>query len=323
MSLSSPPSKLLSYLRLCRLPNLFTAFADVAMGSCFVRGALLPDGTLIALLGASGCLYVAGMILNDVYDLEVDRVERPQRPLPSGAIDFKWARKLGYLLLLTGIAFSWLAGWLDPTSARTTFVHWRSGLIGTTLAACVVAYDSFAKGTFLGPIVMGSCRFLNVLLGMSIAVVSESSGFGWFTPAQAAVAAGIGIYIMGVTYFARSEATESNRVMLVTALVVVLCGLALLAFFPKFGLARPLAITQPAWWPAVIATLSLFIIRPAMRAVKHPEPRVVQAAIKHFIISLITLDAALTFAMAGMLPSLLVLSLLIPLLALGKWVYST
>ncbi len=324
IALAPPPSKLLSYLRLFRLPNAFTALADVAMGSCFVQGAASPNGSLVALLLSSGSLYTSGMILNDVYDVEVDRIERPRRPLPSGAIDLGWARRLGYGLLVVGILLAWAAPWFAANESRP-IAPWRSGTVGTVLAACVVLYDRFAKSTILGPFVMGSCRFFNVLLGMSIAVAAtgDRSSFWGFTADQAAVALGIGVYIVGVTLFARSEAADSNRVLLVAALVVVLSGLALLALFPKLGLGRPLAIAQPAWWPAVIAILGLFIIRPAMRAVSNPEPRMVQAAIKHFIVSLITLDAAVTFAMAGLLPSLLVLALLAPMLALGKWVYST
>ena len=38
-------SPLLAYLRLFRLPNVFTAAADVLMGHLFVRGSLQPVGT--------------------------------------------------------------------------------------------------------------------------------------------------------------------------------------------------------------------------------------------------------------------------------------
>ena len=42
LSSSKPPSKLLSWLRLMRLPNVFTALADVTMGYLFVRHELTP-----------------------------------------------------------------------------------------------------------------------------------------------------------------------------------------------------------------------------------------------------------------------------------------
>ena len=38
------------------------------------------------LTAASSCLYLAGMALNDYADREVDAVERPGRPIPSGRV---------------------------------------------------------------------------------------------------------------------------------------------------------------------------------------------------------------------------------------------
>ena len=80
---------LLAYLRLMRLPNVFTALSNVAMGFAFARDWNRPFGTsdailLACLAGASALLYTAGMVLNDVFDYDVDRQERPFRPLPSG-----------------------------------------------------------------------------------------------------------------------------------------------------------------------------------------------------------------------------------------------
>ena len=103
---SETPSWLQSYLALLRLPNVFTALADVAMGFFFVIGAadqagwafsddpqpsLLPIAlwTLGLLAAASALLYSAGMVLNDVFDLELDREEQPDRPLPSGRIPLR------------------------------------------------------------------------------------------------------------------------------------------------------------------------------------------------------------------------------------------
>jgi len=79
---SADSSKLLAYLQLFRAPNVFTAIADVAMGFVFVTGSLQPVGGFLCLALASCLLYTAGMILNDVYDFDVDLKERPSRPLP-------------------------------------------------------------------------------------------------------------------------------------------------------------------------------------------------------------------------------------------------
>ena len=49
-----PPSLLLSYLRLCRIPNVFTSFADVAMGYLFVHRGVEHWEAFVTLLAASG-----------------------------------------------------------------------------------------------------------------------------------------------------------------------------------------------------------------------------------------------------------------------------
>ena len=50
------------------------------------RVGAAPAGTVAVVAVAMALFYTAGMILNDVADLEVDRRERPERPLPSGAV---------------------------------------------------------------------------------------------------------------------------------------------------------------------------------------------------------------------------------------------
>ncbi|MDZ7619161.1 MAG: UbiA family prenyltransferase, partial [Patescibacteria group bacterium] len=92
-------------MELLRLPNIFTAAADVAMGVLFVTplvGAV--DTVALALLvGASCLLYASGVVLNDVFDVQQDAQHRPERPIPSGRMPLSLARTLGWLLLLAGV----------------------------------------------------------------------------------------------------------------------------------------------------------------------------------------------------------------------------
>ena len=85
----SPDSPLRAYLELLRLPNLFTAAADVAMGFLFVRAtwaAPRHDWLLVPVALASILLYASGVVLTDVFDRTIDSRQRPERPLPSGRI---------------------------------------------------------------------------------------------------------------------------------------------------------------------------------------------------------------------------------------------
>lgn len=315
-------SKLLAYLQLFRAPNVFTAIADVAMGFVFVAGSLQPVGGFVCLAIASCLLYTAGMILNDVYDYDVDLSERPARPLPSGRISRRRAQSLGYAMLAAGVV---LASCVSLFASLEPPLIWRSGAVALLLATSVVAYDKILKKTPLGPLAMGSCRFLNVLLGMSIAASGEITPLG-FDASQLVVAGGIGVYITGVTWFARTEARESNRMLLTFGVVLMAVGVMMLAFFPKFAppeLARRFHIEPTFVWPMALFLLTVSILRRGLMAVANPSPEQVQAAVKQCILSLIVLDASVALLMADWPYSVGILALLAPTLLLGKWVYST
>ncbi|MBN2292586.1 MAG: UbiA family prenyltransferase [Pirellulales bacterium] len=301
-------SKMLAYAQLLRLPNVFTAMADVAMGFIFVRDVgdfghrdLVELALLIA---ASSSLYLAGMVLNDCYDYESDKKERPQRPLPSGRIGRKTAARLGWGLLACGpilaVAAAFSIGSTRPLS------------VAVALAVCVVLYDGPLKNTLLGPLAMGVCRMLNVLLGMSAA------GIDWGTE-NWLVAAAVGVYIAGVTFFARTESERSDRGRLLIGITVMMLGVAMLAQLPNY-----IWLTMtPSRWQMFMALMGVLIAWQSLRAVFNPESRCVQIAVKQAIFSLVMLDAAVVLGVAGAAPALAVLALLIPTVVLGRWVYST
>lgn len=301
-----------AYFQLFRLPNVFTAAADVLLGFLFTHATLEPVLVLGSLVTSSCLLYTAGMVLNDVFDLEVDRRERPHRPIPSRRIPLATARWLGFELLVAGAAFSWMAGYFAGSV--------RPGLVATILAVLVWSYDAVLKQTPAGPMAMGSCRALNVLLGMSAAGA-------WHT-AHWLIAAAIGTYIVGVTWFARTEAHTSRRAGLIGGLAVMIGGIALLACFPAVvnsGLAevsRPLS-DDPTRWRLLLLILAAVIGYRCIRAIIEPVPQRVQAAVKLSIMSLIVIDATACAAVRELPWPLLILALLLPTMTLGRWIYST
>ena len=319
--LPPPPktSPTLAWLRLMRLPNVFTAIADVTMGYLFVHGSIPAPATLGLLIAASALLYTAGMVLNDVFDIEVDMKERRFRPLPSGQIGLGIAGAFGFAQLGLGIACGWVAGFVDPVGAE---IPWRSGVVATVLGTCILLYDRILKSTPLGPLAMGSCRFLNVLLGMSAARQALGELPLGFTPAELLVASGIGLYIVGVTLFARTEAATSKSPLLMAAIVVMACGAAVLGAFTVFAPPPPLQTDAMIVW-LLLGLLMVTVLRRGFTAVLEPTPERVQAAVKHSILSLIWLDAAIAVAVAPPVYGVAIAALLIPALLLGRWVYST
>lgn len=298
-----------AYLQLLRAPNVFTAAADILLGFFFTHDSLGAWPQLALLVAASCSLYLAGMVLNDVFDLAQDAAERPFRPIPSGRVSKAVATRLGAGLLVAGVGFGWLTTWLAGDL--------RPGLVASGLAGAVLAYDGLLKKTPVGPLVMGLCRTLNVMLGMS------ASQDEW-SVVHLAVALGIGIYITGVTVFARSEARESGRGQLTLGLVLMLAGLGVLdrLMYWVRGDEWPPIFVPPRWsvfWLLVAALVSWRCVR----AIVVPDPRNVQSAVRYCILSLIVIDAGACLAVHDLSYSLSILALLVPTIALGRWIYST
>jgi 4-hydroxybenzoate polyprenyltransferase len=303
-----PPSRhrLLAFAQLLRLPNVFTAFADIALAACVgiavFPGWRQPDFwltvTLLAL--ASGLLYLSGMVWNDIFDLAEDKRDRPFRPLPSGRVTVRTAMILAIGLTAAGVAVAIVAG---------------AAVIGILLASSVLLYDSWLKRTPIGPVAMAACRFLNVLLGLS--VIPEEM---LKTPMRVHLAGVVGIYIVGVTWFARTEATLSRRWHLLGAAGVMAASLILaltlkarVASLPGFAMFL---------FPYLLVAFGFLIGLPVARAIRNPGPKEVQRAVKRCVLGLVALDAVLAAAFVG-LPGLAILLLLPPALVIGKWVYST
>lgn len=309
---SRPPIEILrAYLELVRAPNIFTAMADVVMGFLFANPFMTSDQSLIlaVLVGVSSCLYAAGVALNDVFDVEVDSRERPERPIPSGRIPLATARRLGWGLLVAGIV---LAGGAAGLAASLL-----TAAIGLLLAACIVLYDRIVKRTPLGPLGMGACRMLNVLLGMSVCLSAWGPGH-WMA------AGAIGIYITGVTWLARGETGSGSRWQLTLATLTILAGIAVLFVLPRWVENRtPLVDLEPHRWYLLIGILGTYTGLRCFHTVAEPEPDVIQAAVKHCILSLVILDAAICYVVWDIQGAIAVILFLIPALILGRWIYST
>lgn len=298
-----------AYLQLVRLPNVFTAMADIFLGFLLTHAPLDPWPEFVLLLLASSSLYLAGMVLNDVFDVRQDTSERPFRPIPSGRVAWTTARTLGAVLLAVGVGLGWAA------SIRSGDM--TAGVVATLLAGCVVLYDSVLKSTPIAPLAMGACRFFNVLLGASTAVQS-------WPPLVYVAAAGVGIYIVGVTLFARTEARRSRRPHLAAGVVILLAGVVLLASLPTWATGNEWpAVNPPERWYVFWALLGLSIAWRLVRAVIDPVPALVQAGVKNCIFSLIVLDAAACLVVQDIFWGVAILLLLIPTMTLGRWIYST
>jgi 4-hydroxybenzoate polyprenyltransferase len=120
----------------------------------FAAGGGAPVWQLPLLVVASACFYTSGLVFNDCFDYELDCVEHPERPLPSGAISRKAACTLGVVLMCAGLGLAALAG---PVPFG----------VGLFLGAMILFYNAWARHfVVLRGLVLGACRFANFLFGM-------------------------------------------------------------------------------------------------------------------------------------------------------------
>ena len=290
--------KLLAYLRLTRPANIVTAISDIWAGFA-IAGAtafLLAGQTeeylapFLWLTLATVGLYGGGVAFNDVFDAELDKVERPERPIPSGQVSLRRAILLALSLLLMGI----IAGFK---------VSYWSGELAIFVAAFAVLYDAWGKHQkIFGPINMGLCRSGNLLLGMS--VIPESIGDYWYV-ALIPLA-----YISAITMISRGEVHGQNKLALQAGF-----GLYLLILVSILTIS--LRENGMGAWQVIplIVLFGYMILPPLWKAMQRQEPALIGKAVKAGVIALIVMNAALAAAFAGIWIGLAIL----PLLPLSLW----
>ncbi|CDR05538.1 SCO3242 family prenyltransferase [Streptomyces iranensis] len=177
------------WAELLRVSALFTVVGDALAGAAAARRG--PNrGTALAVC-TSLCLYEAGMALNDWADRDIDAVERPGRPLPSGRI--APAAALTAATGLTGAGLLCAAAAGRPALATAT-----------ALASTVWAYDLGLKNTPAGPPTMAAARALDLLLG-------ATASAGHIRPALRPAAL-LGAHTLAVTMVSRREAVGGSSV---------------------------------------------------------------------------------------------------------------
>lgn len=153
-----------AYLQIMRPANIITAWADILTGFA-ASGAVLEVSLAWLILATTG-LYGGGVVFNDVFDAQLDAIERPERPIPTGKASVIGATVLGIVLLTIGIV----------AAAQVSLL---SAVIAAFVAMGALIYDAWNKhNAIASPINMGLCRGGNLLLGVSATPVIVSER--WF-----------------------------------------------------------------------------------------------------------------------------------------------
>ena len=274
------PPTLKTYLELCRLPAVFTAAADVFLGLAltgrFTFAAASAKWLAVGVAASAG-LYLGGMVLNDLLDRRRDAAERPSRPIPSGRVTPRKA--LAFYAALTGLGL--LAAAFGGVACLGT---------AATVAGLVWLYDGPLKRTPLGPAAMGACRVGNVLLGASVGAAEWSS---LAEPRVWTAALAMGVYVTGLTLFARTEAVRSVRWRLASGVAVLNAGLGGIAVWSvRFGRMDAAQLLG-------LAVIAFILNRRLLAAVRDPDPGRVGPAVKQTLLAIPVLDAVLIAAAGG------------------------
>lgn len=273
-----------------RPANIVTSVADIWAGAAVSYGMLgffVDRRDFLADLGwlslATACLYGGGVVLNDYFDARLDAVERPERPIPRGDITRLQAGALGFFLLFAGILSAFLAG-IVP------------GVLAMLISLLVLLYNSRSKvHPVLGPLNMGLCRSVNLLLGISVIpeLVLRMSWLGLFPL----------IFITAVTVISRGEVLGGNKKALQLSLVLytlLLAGLLLLGIWQQ---SLIWALLFGGCW-------FVFAVRPLLQALKTLAPPEIRRSVKAGVLSLIFLNAAYAGIFASWVPALTIVALL-------------
>lgn len=281
-------------MQLMRPANIITAISDILAGASIafsLTGAeqyLHWQGLTLLIISTIG-LYGGGVVLNDVFDADLDLVERPERAIPSGMVSKRTAAWWGVALLIIGLAAAaevHTSGWFSS-----------SAMLAIAIALFAVVYDKWAKHhNWLGPLNMGLCRGLNLLLGMSILEITlQRYALLSIVPV---------IYIAAITMISRGEVHGGNWKNLYVA------GMLYLLVMTSISVMG--AKNQQLGFTAIFMVFfAILIFPPLIKAIRNAEGALIGKAVKSGVIALIVMNAGWAAAF-GMFYFAWIILLLLP-----------
>jgi 4-hydroxybenzoate polyprenyltransferase len=290
------------YLILVRLPNLFTLPSNILVGFVIASSLTLTSYVQVLLLVTiSILLYCVGLILNDLFDYNIDKKERPDRPLASGKVSRRAA-----IGLVT--AFSVLALGLSLIVSIPTLVT------SSLLFVLIFGYDKFLKKTMAGPFTIAAARVINVMLGASV----DFGHIGSFPQLiiLTFVLTITFVYVCLIGFISRYEIhgfPKNTKLFLIPIIIVAI--ISLIAFFSLMGFFKYECL--------IILTFFSFIMARTFYKIHKQDSSGIQRIVQNMILSIIVLDSTFLSGIRGIEIGLVVLVLLAPLLILARKMYMT
>ena len=295
-------STVINYLRLVRIANVFTTVSNILLGYFFFTNINNLDYFIIVeLISISAFLYIGGMVLNDYFDIKIDKKERPWRPLSSNKITKKNALVIILFSFSYSLIFSFIVG--SNTFAIT--------LIMITL---VFLYNKFLKNTIYGPINMGVIRSLNIVLGasQSLSLLEELIfDVRFLIPVLCEF-----FYVYAITILSKNETKKFFfNFYNIFPFVIIYLLMFFILFFIFLDIFNYLSL---------IPLLILFSIIVYSQINLFKKIITIQKSISHLIMMIVILDSIFITDIVGIYYGLTLLFLLIiPILFLSRKIYMT
>lgn len=296
------------YLLLIRLPNAFTAPSNILTGYFAV---VLPSHTNISnlsiLMLSSALLYISGIVFNDYFDIEIDRKERPLRPLVTGIITSK---KAFTIALAAMVAANILVFTVDVISL----------IVAIILSATIIGYDYRLKQTMAGPITMGSARFLNIFLGASPAFGGLFFSHDIFLVLRLILVSMLMLlYVLSISILSRREIsiTTHSRRIIAGPFIIIFAIISIIVITLFFG------FFQIDLVPNLVLFSVIAIVTFKRTVFQDYSSRGIQKAITILVLSIIVLDSIFVSGTANIFYGSTTLLLIIPSVTLARKLYVT
>ena len=154
--------KIIAAFKIIRPINAVIAFVSVIVAAFFCSPEEISWFSVLLASFAAAFTLSAGNIINDIYDLGIDKVNRPERPLPSGKISKNSALILYFLLIAASLILSW-------------FINLYAFIIVIIATILLVLYSKFLKRVlFIGNILVALLTGLVFIFG-GVAVRNPSA----------------------------------------------------------------------------------------------------------------------------------------------------
>jgi geranylgeranylglycerol-phosphate geranylgeranyltransferase len=229
--------------RLTRLLNCVYASAATLLGGYISAGSFPPRLWIAA--GVVASLTAAGNVMNDYFDLEIDRINKPKRAIPSGQISLISAAWWAVILSVIGLVLS-------------LFLDLVMAMIAAGILVLLVAYSWRLKHTFLlGNVAVGFMSAMTVVYGgMAVGNVQSTIVLAFV----------ILLFIFCREILKTIEDYEGDRLLGARTVAVVLGKVSALRLF--FGLALlVIALSLLPWLLNTVSIIYPILVIPGVNLV--------------------------------------------------------